>query len=88
MQADPATMAAAINSELLKDNSEAMGVTMLLGILNLSNWRGADGIRAGHEDPLLLSADGKTRPIRLEGGPPLCVVEYPYPLETLNAVAR
>ena len=34
-ETDPAAMAAAINAELLKDNSEAMSVTMLLGILDL-----------------------------------------------------
>ena len=39
---------------------------------------------AGHEDPLLLSADGKVTRVRLEGGPPFCVAEFPYPLETLT----
>ncbi|MFL6749746.1 MAG: CHASE2 domain-containing protein [Sphingomicrobium sp.] len=83
MQADPATMAAAINIELLKDNSEAMGVAILLGILDL-NSGDVRMVCAGHEDPLLLSPNGDAKRIRLEGGPPLCVTDYPYPLETLT----
>jgi adenylate cyclase len=81
MQADPATMAAAINSELLKDNGEAMSVTMVLGILDLGTGM-VQLVCAGHEDPLLLSAGGKATRIRLEGGLPLCIAELPYPLES------
>jgi len=83
MQADPATMAAAINAELLKDNSEVMSVTMLLGILDLATGL-VQMVCAGHEDPLLLSADGRVTRVRLEGGLPLCIVDLPYPLETLT----
>ena len=83
MDADPATMAAAINTELLKDNSEAMSVTMLFGVLDL-NTGAVRMVCAGHEDPLLLSADGKSTRVRLEGGLPFCVAELPYPLETLT----
>lgn len=83
MQADPATMAAAINAELLKDNSEAMSVAMLLGILDL-NTGVASMVCAGNENPLLLAADGSVTPVHLEGGPPFCVAELPYPLETLT----
>jgi adenylate cyclase len=83
MQADPATMATAINAELLKDNGEAMSVTMLLGILDLGTGL-VQLVCAGHEDPILLSADGKAKPVRLEGGLPLCIAELPYPLETVT----
>lgn len=86
MQADPATMASAINVELLKDNSEAMSVTMLLGILDL-NTGVVSMVCAGNEDPILLAADGGATPVRMEGGPPLCVAELPYPLETLTLKA-
>ncbi len=82
MQADPATMAAAINHELLKDSGDTMSVTMMLGILDLTTGE----VRlacAGHEDPLLLS-DGKVERVRLEGGLPLCINESTYPLETLK----
>ena len=83
MDADPATMASAINAELLKDNAEAMSLTMLFGILDL-NTGTVQMVCAGHEDPLLLSADGKLARVRLEGGLPFCVAELPYPLETLT----
>ncbi|MCL6740957.1 CHASE2 domain-containing protein [Sphingomonas sp. RB56-2] len=83
MEADPATMAAAINLELLKDNSEAMGVAILLGILDLKSGE-ARMVCAGHEDPLRVSAEGKAERIALDGGPPLCVADYDYPLETVT----
>jgi adenylate cyclase len=83
MDADPATMANAINEELLKDNSEAMSVTMLLGILDLTTGE-VRMVSAGHEDPLLLAADGTVTRVRLEGGPPFCITDYDYPLETLK----
>jgi adenylate cyclase len=82
MQADPATMADAINRELLKDNSEAMGVTLLLGLLDLKTGE-VRMVCAGHEDPILL-ADGKATRVRLDGGPPLCAAELAYPLESLT----
>ncbi len=82
MQADPATMADAINKELLKDNSEAMGVTLLLGLLDLTTGE-VRMVCAGHEDPILL-AGGKATRVRLEGGPPLCAAELAYPLESLT----
>jgi serine phosphatase RsbU (regulator of sigma subunit) len=83
MQADPATMAEAINSELLKDNSEAMGVAILLGIFDLATGE-VKLVCAGHEDPFLISTDGKVERVRLEGGPPLCVADFAYPLETVT----
>ncbi|HXG81070.1 MAG TPA: CHASE2 domain-containing protein [Sphingomicrobium sp.] len=83
IQADPAVMAAAINEELLKDNSEAMGVAMLIGILDLRSGEVSVAC-AGHEDPILLTADGKARRLRLEGGPPLCASDLPYPLESVT----
>jgi len=83
LSADPAAIAAAINAELLKDDGEALGVAMLLAILDLRTGE-VRMVCAGHEDPLLLSADGKVDHIRLDGGPPLCVVDFPYPLENLT----
>jgi serine phosphatase RsbU (regulator of sigma subunit) len=82
MQADPATMADAINKELLKDNTEAMGVTLLLGLLDLRTGEVRMAC-AGHEDPILLAGDKATR-VRLEGGPPLCAADLVYPLESLT----
>ena len=83
MQADPDGMAEAVNAELLKDNSEAMSVTMLLGILDLTTGD-VKLVSAGHEDPLILNCDGVQTRIKLEGGPPFSIAEFPYPLERLS----
>lgn len=83
MEVDPAAMAAAVNAELLKDNREAMSVTMILGVLDLRTGK----VRlacAGHEDPLVMHGDGGLERVRLDGGPPFCVVDFPYPLEELT----
>lgn len=79
-QAEPPAIAEAINAELVKDNSEAMSVTMLIGILDLRTGE-TRMVCAGHEDPYLLSNDGQVTRIRLEGGPPFSIVEFPYPPE-------
>jgi serine phosphatase RsbU (regulator of sigma subunit)/CHASE2 domain-containing sensor protein len=86
MAADASTIASAINAELLKDNSEAMSVAMLLGILDLTSGK-VSLVCAGNEDPLLLGTDGAVIPIRMEGGPPFCVADFAYPLETLTLKA-
>jgi serine phosphatase RsbU (regulator of sigma subunit)/CHASE2 domain-containing sensor protein len=83
LQVDPSVMAEAINNELLKDNSEAMSVTMLLGILDLKTGD-VELVCAGHEDPLLIDCDGDRQRIRLDGGPPFSVTQFPYPLEKLT----
>jgi CHASE2 domain-containing sensor protein len=83
MQAGPDGMAEAINQELLKDNTEAMSVTMLLGILDLNSGK-VELVCAGHEDPLRLDSDGNISRVRLEGGPPFCITPFPYPLEKLT----
>ena len=83
MQADVAGMAQAVNLELLKDNSEAMSVTMLMGILNLKS--GAiELVCAGHEDPLRLDSDGNMERLKLDGGPPFSIAEFPFPLEKIQ----
>ena len=71
-----------INAELSRDNRQAMAVSLLVGVLHPD-----DGTlhlcSAGHENPLVVGADGEVREIRLDGGPPLCVDEtFPYPDET------
>ena len=83
MQAGPAAMAEAINLELLKDNTEAMSVTMLLGVFNLKTGD-IDLACAGHEDPYQLDSDGNGTRIRMDGGPPFCIAEFTYPPERLK----
>jgi serine phosphatase RsbU (regulator of sigma subunit)/CHASE2 domain-containing sensor protein len=70
-----------INRELSRDNRQAMAVSLLVGVL-----RPADGdlqlVSAGHENPLVVDAEGRVRELKLDGGPPLCVDEtFPYPAE-------
>ena len=83
MADDPATIVEAINAELLKDNSEALGVAILLGMLDLETGE-VRMVSAGHEDPMLLSADAAGERVRLDGGPPLCVTDFSYPLEKIT----
>jgi serine phosphatase RsbU (regulator of sigma subunit)/CHASE2 domain-containing sensor protein len=82
----PATPLAAaiaeINAELSRDNRQAMAVSVLVGVLHPD-----DGTlhlcSAGHENPLVVDAEGHVREIVLDGGPPLCVDEtFAYPDET------
>ena len=81
---DPARLAEIINAELIKDNSEAMNVAMLIGLLDLSTGE-VRMVCAGQEDPLLLSVDGvSSRRLRLEGGPPFGITGFAYPLESLT----
>ncbi|MBS0411629.1 MAG: CHASE2 domain-containing protein [Proteobacteria bacterium] len=75
---------AAINTELSRDNREAMALTLLVGVL-----RPADGhidlVCAGHENPVVVGPDGQARELTLRGGPPLCVdPEFPYEVEPFD----
>ena len=79
---DLAAAVARINAELSQDNRQDMALTLLVGVL-----RPADGhidlVCAGHENPLVASADGHVRELQLLGGPPLCVdPTFPYAVES------
>ena len=78
-----ADAASILNEELMRDNSESMNVTMLVGIMDLST--GALMLMsAGHEHPLLVRADGEIAIHALDGGPPLCIIDFPYPDEPMT----
>lgn len=82
-KADLGKVVTSINEELLRGGTEALSVTMIIGIIDLST--GAVSlVCAGHEDPITLGSDGKVESHRLEGGPPLGLVDYPYPVEQLS----
>jgi serine phosphatase RsbU (regulator of sigma subunit) len=71
----------ALGDELQRDNAGDMSVTMLLGVLEPDSGR-LQLCNAGHEDPLLVRADGSRDWLRLDGGPPLCTLDgFPYPVE-------
>lgn len=70
-----------INAELSRDNGEMMAVSLLVGVLDVATGD-MQLCCAGHENPLVVSANGTVRELRLDGGPALCVVEdFPFPVE-------
>jgi adenylate cyclase len=70
-----------INAELWRDNREMMAVSLLAGVLDVTDGR-LDLCCAGHENPLIVGADGTVRELRLDGGPPLGVAEdFRFPVE-------
>ncbi|MBU1379014.1 MAG: CHASE2 domain-containing protein [Alphaproteobacteria bacterium] len=70
-----------INAELSRDNRQAMAVSLLVGVLHPDTGQ-LDLCCAGHENPLIVDAQGVVRELKLDGGPPLCVDEtFPYPEE-------
>jgi serine phosphatase RsbU (regulator of sigma subunit) len=60
-----------------------MNVTMLIGIIDLATGE-LMLMSAGHEDPLLIRPDGVIAIHKLDGGPPFCIVDFPYPDEPLR----
>ena len=74
---------ASVNAELLRGGSDSLSVTMIVGAIDLGT--GAVSlICAGHEDPITLAADGECRAHRLNGGPPMGLVDYDFPVERLD----
>ena len=71
-----------INSELSRDNGQMMAVSLLVGVLDLTDGR-LDLCCAGQENPLIVAADGSVRELHLDGGPAICAAEgFPHPIET------
>ena len=69
-----------LNRDLLREADEAMGVTMLIGVLDCAT--GDLGmVNAGHENPILRRADGSIETLAMRGGPPFCVMDFSYPEE-------
>lgn len=62
------------NADISLDNPDNLFVTMVAGILHLTNGR-FEYCNAGHDAPYLLRASGSVERLALEGGPPLCVLE-------------
>jgi len=74
---------ASVNAELLRGGSDSLSVTMIVGAIDLST--GAVSlICAGHEDPITLTIGGDCRAHRLDGGPPMGLVDYDFPVERLE----
>ena len=71
---------ASLNHELMEEADEEMGLTMLIGLITCSTGA-VQLVNAGHENPMLVHSDGSVETLAMRGGPPFCVVEFPYPVE-------
>lgn len=71
---------AGLNRELMAEADDEMGVTVLAGVLDCATGELAM-VNAGHENPLVVRADGTVESLPMRGGPPFCVVDFPYPEE-------
>jgi len=81
--ADLGAAVAKVNGEFLRGGAEILSVTMIIGIIDLRSGQ-VSLVCAGHEDPITRTKSGKAESHRFEGGPPLGLVEYPYPIELLK----
>jgi serine phosphatase RsbU (regulator of sigma subunit)/CHASE2 domain-containing sensor protein len=75
-----------VNEELLRSGGDALSVTMIIGVIDLTSGS-VSLVCAGHEDPITLKPDGAVATHRLVGGPPLGLVPYDYPAEQLTLSA-
>jgi serine phosphatase RsbU (regulator of sigma subunit) len=66
---------ALLNEELSRDGIDS-GLTLILGIIDLSTGE-VTLVSAGHDDPFRIATEGVVTDIRLDGGPPLCIVDFP-----------
>ena len=72
-----------LNAELLRESDDSMGVTMLVVLFDCASGE-LVMVNAGHENPVLLRVDGSVEVVPMEGGPPFCVMDFPYPEERLT----
>lgn len=81
------TVAPSLQAELARDAPDEMGLTMLMGTLDLATGE-ALLVNAGHENPFLIrAAGGEVEEVRMDGGPPFCITDYPWPVEPLSLAA-
>lgn len=79
-----ATVIRAVNEEISRENPGDFFVSAVLGILHLGSGE-VELFNAGHMDPSLISKEGACRRVKMEGGPPLCVIpDYEYPSEPIR----
>ena len=78
-----ADTAALLNAELMRDSGDQLGLTMLLCLIDLRTGL-VEMVNAGHDNPLRIGTDGSVTEEPLEGGPPFCIMDYPWPAEHLT----
>lgn len=69
-----------LNRDLMDEADEEMGLTMLVGLLDCSTGH-VQLVNAGHENPLVLRGNGEIENLAMRGGPPFCVIDFPYQAE-------
>ena len=60
---------------------------MLVGVLDCATGEIAF-VNAGHENPLVVRADGTVETLAVRGGPPFCVVDFPFTLEVRQLIPK
>lgn len=80
---DLADTAAMLNAELMRDSGDALGLTMLLCLIDLATGQ-VEMVNAGHDNPLRITTEGAIVEEPLEGGPPFCIMDYPWPAEHMT----
>lgn len=71
---------AALNFDLMDEADDEMGLTMLVGTIDCSTGQ-MELVNAGHENPIVVRASGEVETLPMIGGPPFCVVDFPYTAE-------
>lgn len=80
---DLGTAVAELNRDLMDEADEEMGLTLMVGVLDCTTGE-IDLVNAGHENPLLVHKGGAIENVDMRGGPPLCVIDFPYQVETIR----
>ncbi len=73
-EADPGVLLDRVNRSLCRDNAAGMFVTAVAGVLDLASGELAFAV-AGHEPPVLVTAEGAPEPVAVEGGRVLGLIE-------------
>lgn len=73
-----------VNADLMAEEDEEMDLTMLVGIIDCSSGK-VEMVNAGHENPMLVRADGRVEVVKMVGGLRLRTLDnFPYSVETLQ----
>ncbi|NQX95653.1 MAG: SpoIIE family protein phosphatase, partial [Erythrobacter sp.] len=74
---------AALNRDLMDEADDEMGLTLMVGVVDCPTGK-IELINAGHENPLHVHRGGGVENVDMRGGPPLCVIDFPYMVEELT----
>ncbi|MEE4200259.1 CHASE2 domain-containing protein [Erythrobacter sp.] len=73
-----------VNDELMAEEDQEMDLTLLVGVIDCASGE-VQMINAGHEDPLIVRADGRVEVAAMRGGVRMRTFEgFPYRVESLT----